>query len=129
MQSAALHCIHQSGDIRFARFRFSATRSRGGGLSPVIEDVRNVHDFSRLFGGAQGEIVILREIEFLAETANGNSKIAAICAEMADVHEGVEQFGTPFRLKEWLCSFPCFAQTVFVTIKNVGCGPTTNCTR
>ena len=49
-------------------------------LSPVIENVRNVHNFSRLLGGAQSEIVVLGEIEFLAETANGNSKLAAIGA-------------------------------------------------
>ena len=49
-------------------------------LSPVIENVRNVHDFSRLFGGAQSEIVVLGKIEFLAETAHGKGKLAAICA-------------------------------------------------
>ena len=79
-QSAPFHCIHQSCDIRFPRFGLSAARTRGGVLSPVIENVRNVRDFSRLFGGSQSEIVVLGEIEFLAETAHCNGEFAAICA-------------------------------------------------
>ena len=59
---------------------FPPLAARGSVLSPVIENVRNVHDFSRLFGGAQSEIVVLGEIEFLAETAEGKGKLAAICA-------------------------------------------------
>src|SRR4029078_6545183 len=106
IQSAAFHCISQSGDVRFPRFRLSAARSRGGVLSPVIEDVRNVHDFSRLFSGAQCEIVVLRQIELLAETPHGESKLAAVCAQMAEVHEGVEQFRTPFWFKEWSRPLP-----------------------
>ena len=94
------------GDVRFPRFGFSAARARGSMLAPVIENVRNVHDFSRPLGGAQSEIVVLGEIEFLAETTHGNGKLAAISTQMADIHERVEQFGTPFRFEEWFRPFP-----------------------
>ena len=88
--------------------------------------MRNVHDFSRLLGGAQGEIVILRQVEFLTQTAERKGKLAAVGAQMTDIHERVEQFGTPFRFKEWFRPFPRFAQAIFVTVKDVGSRPTAN---
>src|SRR6478736_1268099 len=98
-------------------------------LAPVVENVRNVNDFSRSLGGAQSEIVVLREIEFLAETAEGNGKLAAISAQMADIHERIEQLRTPFRFEERFRPFSRFAQTIFVAIKHVcrGAPPDSTC--
>ena len=36
---------------------------------PVIENMRNVYDFSGSLRGSQSKIVVLGEIELLAETA------------------------------------------------------------
>src|SRR5262245_58456910 len=89
----------------------------------MVKNMRDVHDFSRLLGGSQGKIVILRQVELLAETAEGKGKHASVGAYMSDIHERVKQIGTPFWFEEWLCPFTRSQQTIFVTVKDVGRGP------
>src|SRR5438874_4681841 len=87
IQPAPFHRINQSGDVGFAGLRFSAAGGRGSMFAPVIENVWNVNDFSRLLGGAQHEIIVLREIELLAETAECKGELASVGAQMSDIHK------------------------------------------
>src|SRR5205809_1206060 len=66
---APAHRIGERGEIGLARFWFSTGGTRGRMLAPMVKDVWNVNDDPRLIGGAQREIIILREIELLAPTA------------------------------------------------------------
>ena len=92
----------------------------------MIKNVRDVHDLSRLLGSAQGKIVILRQVELPAETAESNGKFAPVGAQMSDIHERVKQLGTPFWFEEWFCPLTRLEQTIFITVKDVGRGMAAN---
>ena len=86
----------------------------------MIEHVRNVPDRFRPLGGAQRQIVILRQIEFLPKTAKLENEGATIGAQVPDIHRGNKQLWVPLRFEERRVAFALFAQSVLVAVENVG---------
>src|SRR5439155_12727693 len=101
--------------------------TRGRMLAPMVKDVWNVNDDPRLIGGAQREIIILREIELLAPTAEFLHQRAPVNGNMTEIHARVEQCRTPFRFKEWRMPFSFCAQTIFIAVENLAVRLLPNC--
>jgi hypothetical protein len=61
--------------------------------APAIEDVGDVDDLLRLFGGAQDEVVVLRDREGLVPAADRAQQLGAKAHEVDDVRVRAQELG------------------------------------
>ena len=91
-------------------------------FAPMVKDMRDVMNASRPFRGAQGKIVVLRQIEFLSESANFLHERTPVRRQVADVHKRTEKLRAPFRFEKRRMPFPLPTKSVFVAVENFRLG-------
>src|SRR6476469_1563775 len=95
-------------------------------LAPMIKNLWDVLDASSLFRRAEGKIVILGKIEFLAKNADALDERTQVNSEVADIHRGKEKLGAPIGLEIGRVPSPFQIATVFVAVENFRVGRAKN---
>ena len=85
----------------------------------MVEDLGNMKDVQCLFRRAQSEVVVLRTVKALAQSADPLQQVAANHDQMADVVVAAERIGGPVGLEMGKLAVPVFVEEVLVRVDEV----------
>ena len=88
-------------------------------FAPMVKNVRDMADSLCALGRSQRKIVILRQFELLAKSADALHQLATVCREMAEGDGGKQQLRVPFRFEKGRMAFALNRAPVFVAVKNI----------
>src|SRR5260370_16958954 len=86
---------------------------------PVIQHLRDMNDSLCLLGDTQCQVVIFGPAEFRAQPSQLLHQRLAVAFDMAPVHVGAQEVGTPTWLKPWLRTPTTRLYTILIPVTHL----------